>query len=461
MAMSELDEDELRRKIDEQDRLDAEEIMVNVVLGSAGSVSSRSCEHEHPATMPVTNLSLAKAYRVHKQLSITSIRRARPPSLPPPPMFIKQAVPQRKWRLQKGVVIVVCALGMVAIAAIAGAFSAGVFKIPPSSNRKSSTVMINGKPMALRKMISQNNRVTHTKYNGTQVPFYFLTNAKDFTDRNHSAELPVFWRIPFSGDEAWTEIMGNCMGFIQVTDEKDLIVLHLDDPELTLIDTAKGKLLNIDLTEMNGIELAKSINLVTFPELDAITSPNLNVLNLFDSFEMKSRAITTFRHPAKRMVSLFYGSKDVNSRYFDPSLVNVTLQEYAAWTTDRGEFNFMVKSLVSSGTELIASEEITSNDFELAKNILEQKFMILLIDDKFGSWAKLDAYMGWSDLTQERRMCEDSILKLDWPQCSKEHPPLGADEEAYSALTERNSWDVALYEHAVHLFQLQTNLLVQ
>jgi hypothetical protein len=371
-----------------------------------------------------------------------------------------EADPVRKWSKHKTFAVVILCLS-AAGAVVAVAINKGIVHMPRSVKITSVPVIVLDMPVRLRNMISQSNRIEHTKYNGTEIPSFIHTNVKDFTDRNTSAEVPVLWRIPFSGDEVWTEIMGTCLGFIQVADERELLGVHLTDEELMYVETPKGTFFNLDLTDDAGIEQAKAIHLATLDRVDAITSPNLHVLSLFDNLERKCRAFTTLCHPATRLVSYFYGSKDINSRYYDASLEGVSLEEYAAWPGDREEFNFMVKSLVSSGNRLVATKDIDRDDLELAKAILQEKFMILLIDDKFGSWTKLDVYMGWPYSTQDRRHCEDSLLKLHWPQLAEEHPPVGTNEAAYSHLVERNRWDMELYDFALQLFQQQTEALVK
>ena len=460
MAIKESDTDDVRRKIDEQDRLDAEEIMVTAMLGSAGSVSSRSSASQPAASLP--NHRRFARTRPPTSLSVSNKRRFRPPAIPPPPMVTKEpeADPVRKWNKHKAFAFVILFLSAAGVI-VAVVINKGNVLIPRSVKITSVPVIFLDKPVRLRNMISQSNRIEHTKYNGTAIPSFIHTNVKDFTDRNTSAEVPVLWRIPFSGDEVWTEIMGTCLGFTQVADERELLGSHLTDEELMYVETPKGTFFNLDLSDDAGIEQAKAIKLATLDRVDAITSPNLHVLSLFDNLELRSRAFTTFCHPATRLVSYFYGSKDTNSRYYDPSLEGVSLEQYAAWPGDREEFNFMVKSLVSSGNRLVASEEINRDDLELAKAILQEKFMILLIDDKFGSWTKLDVYMGWPYSTQDRRQCEDSLLTQDWPKLAEQHPPVGANEAAYSQLVERNRWDMELYDFAVHLFQQQTDVLVK
>ena len=324
--------------------------------------------------------------------------------------------------------------------------------------------MVLNKPVRLRQVISQNHRIQHTKYAGTEIPMFFQTNMKDFTDLNHHGEIPVLWRIPFSGDEAWTEIIGTCLKLTQAADEQELLAAHVAADELQYVESPLGTFFNLDLSGSEGIEQAKAINLTSLEGVNMITSPSLSVLSLFDNAPMQGRALCTLRHPASRLVSYFYGTKDANSQYYDPALEDVTLEQYAAWPGDRGEFNFMVKSLVSSGNELISTADITFDDLNLAKTILQQKFMILLADDMFGSWTKLESYLRWPFSTQEQRKCEDSILRLDWTHrgsSQQEYRPLGDSEVAYSQLVERNTWDVALYEYAVSLFRQQTEVLVK
>lgn len=335
---------------------------------------------------------------------------------------------------------------------------------PTTLTTKASPVIVLNKPIRLRRAIAQNHPIQHTKYAGSEIPNFFHSNMKDFTDLNHDGEIPVLWRIPFSGDEAWTEIFGTCLKLNQAADKHELLGVHATSDELQYVESAHGTFFNLDLSESNGIEQAKAINLTSLDGVNIITSPSLNVLSLFDNATMQGRALCTLRHPALRLMSYFYGAKDAKSQYYDPALDDVTLEEYAAWPEDREEFNFMVKSLVSSGTDLIPTSDITLDDLNLAKKILQQKFIILLAEDMFGSWTKLESYLGWPLSTQEQRQCEDSILRLDWTHRAsneQEYRPVGDSEVAYSQLVERNSWDVALYEHALSLFQQQANVLVK
>jgi hypothetical protein len=292
------------------------------------------------------------------------------------------------------------------------------------------------------------------------MPEFFQLNSKDFADESHYAEVPVLWRIPFSGDEAWTEIMGICTKLTQAADQQELLGAHLSDHELQYVMTKKGVFFNIDLSSWEGIEQAKAVELAAMDRVEIITSPLLSVLSLFDDLTLQGRAFCTMRHPAARLASFFYASKDSNSRYFDPAMLDVSIDQYSSWPGDRSEFNFMVKSLISSGNELIASGEITQDDMDLAKSILQQKFMILLAEDKFGSWTKLQSWMGWTS-SQEQRRCEDATMDNDWPPTSDDAPALGSDETAYAKLTERNNWDMQLYEFAVKLFNHQSEVLVK
>ena len=466
MAIKVSDTDDARRKIDEQDRLDAEEIMVNAMASTMGTntmvstLGSNSSLGSMTSINSTSNQRRVRPAKIPARPSISSKRRTRAPAIPPPYNNMTELIPQRKWNLHKAFSI------CVATVAVTGAIAVSVIHVvhrqsPPSFVTTAAPVILVDKPVRLREVPSQNHRIQHTKYAGSEIPSFFQVNVKNFEDGNHYGEVPVLWRIPFSGDEAWTEIMGSCMKFTQAADEQELLGVHLADSELKYVATPKGVFFNLDLSQWDGVEQAKAINLAALDRVDIIASPILSVLSLFDDLTLQGRAFCTLRHPAARAVSLYYGFKDVNSRYYDPAIVDVTIEKYAAWPGDRHEFNFMVKSLVSSGTELISSAEIVPEDLELAKSILEQKFMILLADDKFGSWTKLQSWMGWPFSTQEQRKCEDAIIKKEWPQITHKQPPMGANEAAYSLLAERNSWDLQLYEYAAHIFEKQTEGLVK
>ena len=78
MVIKGLDTDNTRCKIDEQDRLDAEEIMVNAMLGSTGTVTSRS-SGSPPVRQPgilLPSQRRAGAIRFLMPLSVSSLRRA-------------------------------------------------------------------------------------------------------------------------------------------------------------------------------------------------------------------------------------------------------------------------------------------------------------------------------------------------------------------------------------------------
>lgn len=453
MAISERDSFDYRRRIDEQDRFDAEENMV-VAMTSVSTASGGSSTTTGAAT---SNTPAA---------SVSTKRRSRPPPIPPPPNLMAEPTP-RKWNYHKAIVTA------VAVVAFTGASVAGVVLASGNNNKynkvrgtgmiiRAAPVILVDKPVRLREMPSPHFQIQHTKYSGQTIPAFYDLNAKDFADVSHHGELPIMWRVPFSGDEAWTQIMGTCMKVTQAADEQELLGSYLMHTELQYVATAtKGVFFNLDLSTWAGIEQAKAVNLAALDRVDVITSPILRpTLSLLDDFTLSARVFCTMKHPAIRSLAFFYlGAKNAHSRYYDPALLDVTIEQYAAWPTDREEFNFMVKSLVSSGNELISTDEITKEDLDLAKNILQHKFLVLVSEDKYGSWTKLQAWMGWKS-TQSQRKCEDGVMSQKWPDDSK-IPMLGAQEVAYTRLIERHSWDVQLYEFAVLLFEQQSEILVQ
>jgi hypothetical protein len=492
MAIRESDSDDARQKIDHQDRLDAEEIMVSAMMDSVSSSSRSSGDNNSNKSQSNPATKIASTFSRHQrisritsrsgrsssgsssQLSISRQRREQPPSIPPPALPMEPLAKST----QKGSNIWKCrymiSLGIVGLLVVGIAAVLIVVVVKPNLSFVTSKEMSDSvipilhvnQPIRLKRISSFQPRQTErTKFLGTKIPSFYQSTVKRFDDTNHTNDVPVLWRIPWSGDEAWTEIMGVCLDLNQMADEQEIIGTHLMNPDLVLVLTDRGTYFNVDLSNHDGINQAKSMNLVALQQVDVVTSPWLfPMLGLFDSLEQrKARAFVTLRHPAARLTLYFYEAQDFRSRYYNPHLENMTIDQYSTWPEDRMEFNFMVKSLVSSSEELIPTDGITTQDLQLAQQILQDRFMILLADDKYGSWAKLEAYLGWPYTTLEQRHCEDTILRKEWPQVKDDRPlppPLGANEQAYLHLMERNQWDVQLYEFAMQLFKEQSERLV-
>lgn len=76
--------------------------------------------------------------------------------------------------------------------------------------------------------------------------------------------------------------------------------------------------------------------------------------------------------------------------------------------------------------------------------------MIILANGKYGSWAKVEACLGWPYTTLKQQHCENTILWKEWPKIRNNHPlppPLCVNEQAYLHLVEQNQWDVKYIQY--------------
>jgi hypothetical protein len=405
---------------DGRDRLDAEELMSAAMAASSRSLSTTS--------------------------SVSSQRRNRPPHLPPPRASLGEA-PQRvgitknTWKI--------LGASLLAISAI----SVGVvtFEVVESGNLSniSMTIARGNQEVRLQNTdVMQSHRIQHTgpsaKYAGTGVPSFYDDNFEDFAGDSNKKTVPVHWRIPGSKQDLLTHVIGACLGLIQGVDQ-------VGGNGTEIKTSSAGDYVMIDMAvKPSSLDQKK---------IEVLSSQSLHYLTEFlAGLGVKGKLFILFSDPLERMLTFYYSAQDPASTSFDPALESVSLHEFATWPEDRPEFNFVTKSLLTQGNGLIASDQITVEDFELAKEIILSKAMILLVDDKLGSWAKVATWMKWNE-DKKARKCVDSVLLVDWPKVN--HPAFEKDSNTSKALVQRNQWDLQLFEFAVQLYQQQTTALVQ
>ena len=444
------DTEAARRRVDEQDRLDAEE---NMVTAMAVSVSSNR-------SVASSNRSVASS-----NVSVSSKRRSRPPAIPPPPLgkspsrassssSSRRVFPKRLLKATMVAVLVASAVSVGTLAVVKGNIHLGV-----SSSGKALFSSHHGKRPVLFGE-GHVHRIQHTKHTGVAIPPVYQSHLKSFHEQRGRNEIPILWRIPQSGDEAISRAIGECLDFVQAGDQTELLRHSVSaDTVVEVLETPKGNYVNIDFNNRLGIELARSVQLISMDIVNTLTSPHLHVIELMQDEEhsKRGRLFAVFRQPVERLVSYYEKAKDADSRYYDADLKGKSLQEYADWPTDRPEFNFMVKSLVSSGDELISSAEITVDDLKLAKAILKEKVLALSTEDKYGSWAKLATWQGWKT-TQDQRTCVDRILQEDWP--GHDDATMNPQSPISIRLSQRASWDTELFRFAMDLYRSQTEALL-
>jgi len=413
--------------IERLDRLDAEELMHAALTASVTSLSSAS--------------------------PLSSQRRSRAPRLPPPQSSLdtpKRICPST-WKL--------FAISLLMISCIsAGVVTVLEFKETGNIIPHRSIDIVTRSDLEVTLQITegmQSHRIQQLNYTHFDMPPLFnliledfdetlrQTSERDVDGNIRQKSMPVHFLIPGSGQDTITHVIGACLGLTQGMDQTGINgtgVKHSSAGEYLMVD----------------MQVVPSLNLNV---VDILLSSSLHSLRGFlSNLQLRGKLVVVFRHPLERMLTLYYSSKDSRSSLFNPSLGSITLQEFATWPEDRPEFNFVTKSFLSKGNDLITSDQITAENFEIVKGVLHAKALILLNDDKLASWTKMVKWMNWNE-DQEGRQCADATLVQE-SHASANHQPLEQSSVTSAYLLQRNNWDLQLFEFAVQLYQHQSKVLV-
>lgn len=95
---------------------------------------------------------------------------------------------------------------------------------------------------------------------------------------------------------------------------------------------------------------------------------------------------------------------------------------------------------------------------DLAKQILQSKCLVGLMEEFPQSVKRFDRYFGWDQTDfqggpvqmSDRGVCEARVMSK--PDNVHDHPSFDEGSEVWTKLLEKNTLDVGLYEHAVELF---------
>lgn len=229
--------------------------------------------------------------------------------------------------------------------------------------------------------------------------------------------------------------------------------------EVTTLPSER-RYVNVDTTTKTGIERAKTMGLPESGLADVVVSPIFqNIVQLFDE-EHKGRFFTVMKHPVERSASMFYYLQRAEwSSGHQPVLKNMTLDDYAQ--SSMVESNFMVRHLIAKHRDAL-----TPADVEMAKKIMQRKFLIGLSAQMSESFDRFRQYFGWEAMDRYRKGvlirsegCKKQYLAESHVNQNKiAHPPVVQGSEAWGHLHQANWADVALFEYAEALFREQSKL---
>lgn len=276
---------------------------------------------------------------------------------------------------------------------------------------------------------------------------------------NATTDTPVFWKLLRTGTTSIQPYLSDCLNLVMASEVG--IASHEADTvlEVTTLPSER-RYVNVDTTTKSGIERAKTMGLAESGLADVVVSPIFqSAVGLFDETH-KGRFFTVMKHPVERSASMFYYLQRAEwSAGHDAVLKNMTLDDYAQ--SSLVESNFMVRHLIAKHRDAL-----TPADVELAKKILQRKFLVGLSAQMSDSFDRFRQYFGWEAVDHYRKGilvraqgCKNQYLAESHVKQNKiAHPPVLAGSEAWGHLHQANWADVALFEYAQALFREQAAL---
>ena len=156
--------------------------------------------------------------------------------------------------------------------------------------------------------------------------------------------------------------------------------------ELKVVSFSQHNYTNVNIATPEGISRAANLGLVQSHLAHTLVSAHVDLISTLFKSNDQARAFTLLRHPVERAASMFYFLQKEGM----PELQKMTIDDYAK--SDLIENNWLVRILSESMTG-----PIDMDNLEIAKKVLRKKFVVGLLDNKRGSFARFDHYFKWNE----------------------------------------------------------------
>lgn len=315
-----------------------------------------------------------------------------------------------------------------------------------------------------------------TEVGDSRLPAEIQSNLANVNEprQDKENETPFFWHVPKSSGTT-LQRMYFCMGLTLANEVGGNTKFESDRTKIDVISPWSdnpGKVINVDVTSRDGITEAKDrgfLSQTPHPHIDLMSSQEFKfaTTTLF-SPEHKGRMFALFRHPIERAVSkFFYLQKATWESTYNERWKNMTLEKWAE--KDRGENNWMVRMLVGKNNR----DVLTTDDLELAKEILRTKFVVGLMDSFDESVHRFNIFLGVDESDETNQKCIGQFTsskgdshaaanrkvietKNQWNSYS--HPDVEYGSPAWVSLSKIHFMDILLYRYIQELFEEQQAL---
>lgn len=310
-------------------------------------------------------------------------------------------------------------------------------------------------------------------------------------EKEQQDDVAFFLYIPRMGGRSLLDFIGPCFNLVQASDLYIREGTKSSGTKLQILESDdKGNYVNVNTFSIDGIIRAKELgffqqsssiqtDIISTPflheTLDILFSPRTDSFLTDEEEALSDKEENGGRPPEIRLITLLRDPLDqVNSNFhyftsltpededYDPSLPsNVTFIQYLNTPQDRREFNYLTKLLVNKLHP--DSEPLTKDDLRTAKQILFQKCIVGLLENKSESlirWQKLFHWQFQKENNVEE--CSGEFLNWQYSQQQDENDPKlpSKDSDEYMLLVQRNSMDVELFEFAKNLYIEQGSLFL-
>jgi len=282
-----------------------------------------------------------------------------------------------------------------------------------------------------------------------QLPsnFQSLANVDDKLFQR-GIDIPFYWHVPRSGGGTMNDLLGSCLHLTLAADaggggkdgqEEILKVLRFSH---------QVSYVNVDTSTHQGISRAKNLNLTSSGLADVVISPLLHEASSLFTPTRRGRMFAIFRHPVERAASLFYFIQE--SQWQQPGTRNdqfahITIEQF--YKNGFAENNWMTRFL----TNELTKDELTENDLNIAKEVLRQKCLVGLLEEKGETFERIQKYFGWRPKNEEDQDCLEKKVEWAWPMKHK-HPDIEEGSRAWRLILAANKFDLRLFEYAEELF---------
>mmetsp|Transcript_16211 Transcript_16211/g.24028 ORF Transcript_16211/g.24028 Transcript_16211/m.24028 type:complete len:576 (-) Transcript_16211:473-2200(-) len=318
---------------------------------------------------------------------------------------------------------------------------------------------------------------------GVSLPLEIEQHFSDWIEEDDNEtrnDVPVFWSIPLTGNNAIEEYLGGCLGLTQASEIGIIGNGEDDEDSLKMVKVHGLSYLNVDLRTKHGIEHAKELHLVDKHSSASLTPDVVHTpllyesAQLFENPEMKQgKIVVILRDPLERAVALYRRIRMIAGG--KGALSQMTLTDYA--NSDYVENNWLTRSLCNKPTGPLSIE-----DLNIAKEIMRKKALVGMYDDVPLALSYLRAIYDWDNekkttkenltttIKEGNDFTKDSYYHLS--HCTTNglkdairresgggHGQLLLEEGslAWKLLKKENEFDIQLFEYAkmIHRYQFR------